>query len=701
MRPHQLLPALALLALAACQDSGAPSGPNALINERSPYLLQHAHNPVNWQPWGPEALQRAEAEDKLLIVSIGYAACHWCHVMERESFMDSTVARIMNEHFVAVKVDREERPDVDNIYMTACQLAGEGSCGWPLNAFALPNGQPVWTGTYFPKEQWVEVLTYFAELYKTDKKKLTEYGNLLAEGIKTMDLPEFEERAEELPRSLSEASAQKIYGQSDRRKGGIKGAPKFPLPSVYEFLLYQHYLNGDTASLAVVEQTLAGMSGGGLYDQLGGGFARYATDADWRVPHFEKMMYDNAQLASLYSKAYQLTGEARYREVVEETLAFVQRELSSPEGGFYSSLDADSEGKEGLFYTWRAQDIDSLLTEQEAELFKAYYQVRPGGNWEGRNILLPVKDTEALRAARQLAPEALQALLESARSKLLQAREQRPRPGLDDKQLTAWNALMIIAYADAYQALQQPGYRAAALKAGQLLRNELLQKDYRLLRSYKDGQAYINGFLDDYAFTIQAFLKLYAITFDQQWLTDARGLTDYAVQHFGASESPLFYYTSSLDPLLIARQMPTEDNVIPSSNSAMARALLQLGTYQYDSSYLNRAHEMLAVLAPQIESSRAPAYFANWLLLYNELAYPHYEVAIVGPGFEEQRMAMQARYLPNALYLGGAEAGSLSLLEGKVRAGETFIYVCQDRVCQLPVQKAEQAVIQIKKGTAK
>ncbi len=672
---------------------------NALIGETSPYLLQHAHNPVNWYPWGEEALQKAKEEDKLLIISVGYAACHWCHVMEHESFEDSTVARIMNDNFVAIKVDREERPDIDNIYMTACQLASEGGCGWPLNAFALPDGQPVWAGTYFPKHKWLEVLEYFADLYQTDRAKLEEYGQLLAEGIQSVSQPQPLAEAQPLSETLLTASTSAVLRQGDWQQGGMKGAPKFPLPSVFRFLLRQHALTGQDSLLDFATTTLDAMISGGLYDHLGGGFARYSTDAQWRVPHFEKMLYDNAQLASLYSEAYQLTGKARYKEAVQETLAFIGRELTSPEGGFYSSLDADSEGEEGRYYTWTAEEVEAVLgTGREAKVFMDFFSFRSGGNWEGRNILIQEKNEQKILNEYQLTQPELSQVIREAKAKLFARRAERPRPGLDDKQVTSWNAMMISAYAQAYRALQDPGYKDAALKAGALLRKKLMQPEGRLLRTYKGGQAKINGFLDDYAFTIQAFLDLYAITFEEAWLEQAQLLAAYALKHFSATGSPMLYYTSDLDPELIARAAKTEDNVIPSGNSAMGRALLHLGTYLYDSTYTERARQMLMRISEGMETTTAPSYFANWMNLYSELTYPLYEVAIVGADYAEKRQALQQHYLPNALFLGGATEGSLELLKGKLQEGETFIYVCQNKVCQLPVQEAKAAIRQMKSG---
>lgn len=686
-----------LVLLASCGDPNqAHKHTNALVHESSPYLLQHAHNPVNWYPWGAEALQKAKEEDKLIVISVGYAACHWCHVMEHESFEDSTVARIMNENFVAIKVDREERPDVDNIYMTACQLAAEGGCGWPLNAFALPNGQPVWAGTYFPKKEWLEVLKYFADLYQTDRDKLEEYGQLLAEGIQSVSRPKPLEESSELSPDALQTATSAILEQADLQFGGLKGAPKFPLPAVFRFLLRQHALTGQDSLLRFATTTLDAMMSGGLYDHLGGGFARYSTDTRWEVPHFEKMLYDNAQLVSLYSEAYQLTGKEAYKTVLEKTLEFIAREMTSPEGGFYSSLDADSEGEEGRFYTWTAEEVTAVLGEgQMAQVFMEYYSFRPGGNWEGRNILIREKNEQKILDEYKLSSSELSQIIADAGSKLFTARAERPRPGLDDKQVTSWNAMMISGYAHAFQALQMPDYRDAAVRAGELLQEKLVQDEGRMLRTYKDGQAKINGFLDDYAFTIEAFLDLYAITFEEKWLERAEALAKYALKHFSAEDSPMLYYTSDLDPALIARTAKTEDNVIPSGNSSMGRALLHLGTYLYNTTYTQRARQMLQRMVGEIEETTAPSYFSNWMNLYSELTYPLYEVAIVGEAFAEKRQALQQRYLPNALFLGGADEGSLELLKGKLQEGETFIYVCQNKVCQLPVQEAEAAVRQM------
>jgi uncharacterized protein YyaL (SSP411 family) len=692
-----LLLALPLLALSCQSQEGQQQHKytNALINESSPYLLQHAHNPVNWYPWGEEALEKAKNEDKLLLISVGYAACHWCHVMEHESFEDTTVARIMNEHFVAIKVDREERPDVDDIYMTACQMSSGRGCGWPLNAFALPDGRPVWAGTYFPKEQWIETMNYFIESYGTERQQMEEYAQQLTEGIQNVSA--FQPAAEDSQYSTETVDdlAETFMSNLDYQMGGRKGAPKFPVPNGYEFLLQYYHLTGNEKALEGLTVTLDNIAKGGIYDHLGGGFARYSTDAEWKVPHFEKMLYDNAQLVSLYSHAYQELGSPLYQKVVEETLTFIERELSDESGGFYSSLDADSEGEEGKFYVWKKSTIDSLLNDERvASIFNDYYEVKKGGNWEHVNILYRKKNEEKILSEYNLTSDELKEIIDGAKATLFEARAQRIRPGLDDKVLTSWNALMLKGYLDAYQAFGNNAYLDRALKNADFIVRQQLQKDGRLNRNYKDGKSSINGFLDDYAFTIRAFVSLYEVTFDESWLEKAGLVADYALDHFHDDKNALLFYTSKLDPALIARKKEVEDNVISSSNSAMARSLLQLGTLTYNTTYVEKAKEMLRLLIPQLESTKQTNFYSNWCGLYTELAFPLYEVAVVGPDYQQLQQELQAGFHPNALYLGGAREGNMELLKDKLQEGETFIYVCQNKVCQLPVQESEKAVAQ-------
>lgn len=665
---------------------------NQLIHTNSPYLLQHAHNPVNWYPWGEEALEKARQEDKMLLISIGYAACHWCHVMEHESFEDTTVARIMNEHFVSIKVDREERPDIDAIYMTACQMASDGSCGWPLNAFALPDGRPVWAGTYFPRKQWIEILEYFIKLREDSPEKLEDYAGQLTAGLQAMEKIEPVEKMNAFPAAAAEVPVDQFLGNFDSQYGGRKGIQKFPMPTNYEWLLQYAVRTNTPEAREAVQLTLDQMASGGIYDQLGGGFARYATDTKWQVPHFEKMLYDNAQLVSLYAKAYQVTGSARYRTVMEETLAFIQRELSDPSGGFYSSLDADSEGEEGKFYVWKQAEIDSILSPAESNLVSTYYHTSPKGNWESqKNILRTTDSLETIAQKLSLPGSEAEKLLESAKSKLLQARANRTRPGLDDKILTSWNALMIQGYADAYRAIGEESYRVQAIQGGAFIAEKMLQQDGRLQRNYKDGNTSINAFLDDYAHTIRAFTALYEITFEEVWLSRAKKLADYTIAHFQDTTSGYFFYTSDLDPPLLVRKIELEDNVIPASNSSMARALFHLGHYYYETKFLEIARTMMNGMRPKALEGEQASYYSNWNQLYLELAYPTYEIAIVGPDYEVLRRELQSRFFPQSLYLGGATEGTLPLLEDKLVEGETYIYVCLDKVCKLPVREVSEA----------
>ena len=666
---------------------------NAFINQSSPYLLQHAHNPVNWYPWGEEALAKAQAEDKLLIISIGYAACHWCHVMEHESFEDTLVARVMNDNFVAIKVDREERPDVDDVYMTACQLASDGGCGWPLNAIALPDGRPIWAGTYFPRRQWVEVLQYFIK-EKADKgPQMIQYAEQLTQTIQA--LGQLSPTAEGISMTMETADtfARQLLQGLDHEQGGRKGAPKFPMPDNFQWLQAYAFFTGNQEARQVWETTLDHLAAGGIYDHLGGGFARYSTDADWLVPHFEKMIYDNSQLVSLFSAAYAQTGKERYREVVSQTLDFVQRELTAPNGCFYSSLDADSDGEEGKFYVWRAAELDSLLTPAEAQLMRQYYGVTRPGNWEkGKNILhtsfVPAPTPAEILAAAPAGP----ALLASAQTKLFAARSQRVRPGLDDKMLTAWNALMIRGFADAAAALHEPTYLEQAVAAAHSLFGQALQADGRLWRNSRNGKSSINAFLDDYAFSAQALLRLYELTFEEQWLKKAQLLTDYALVHFSNPDSDFLFYTSDLDPPLVSRRMDIQDNVIASSNSALAEVFWQLGLYLDREDYRSKSDRMLAAVISSAEMTQNASFFANWGQLLLRRVYPLYEVAIVGEDWPQLSRELQAQYLPNAVFLGGATEGSLALLENKLVAEETYIYVCRNKVCKLPVKTAHAAL---------
>jgi uncharacterized protein YyaL (SSP411 family) len=667
---------------------------NHLINESSPYLLQHAHNPVDWHPWGEEALQKAEEEGKMLLISVGYAACHWCHVMEHESFEDTLVAKIMNDNFVCIKVDREERPDVDDVYMTACQLTNGRGCGWPLNSFALADGRPFWAGTYFPKDKWIQVLNTFVELKQNEPEKLKDFAEKLTNGLQTAESINVQLGEGNFTAEALDEVAAKFVNQIDLKWGGRQGSPKFPMPNNYEFLLQYHHLTGNQEALSAVSVTLLNLADGGIYDQLGGGFARYSTDARWIVPHFEKMLYDNGQLVGLFSKAYRLTKNPKYLKIIDESIVFINRELSNEEGAFYSSLDADSEGKEGKFYIWTKNEIDSIVNDEtQAKVFNDYYEVNQRGNWEeGNNILYRRKTADKLANKYNMSIEELEGLIEEAAAKLMKARDKRIRPGLDDKVLTSWNALMLDGIAEAYKATGNEAYRELAKTNGNFIVSKMMDKDYRLNRNYKNGKSTINAFLDDYAQTITAFINLYEITFDEKWLDHAKGLADYAIVHFFDDETKMFHYTSDLDPALIARKKEVTDNVIPGSNSTMAKGLHSLGLYLYNKEYLDMSLQMLKNVSGEFVGKEYPSFYSNWCQLYLTHVRPPYEVAIMGADFDTKRKEIMANYLPNAIFLGGDSEGKLELLKNKLPDGETMIYVCQNKVCKLPVMEVSEAL---------
>lgn len=670
---------------------------NALIHESSPYLLMHAHNPVNWYPWSNEALAKAKKENKLLIISIGYSSCHWCHVMEKQSYSDTSVARFMNTHFVSVKVDREERPDIDQIYMNASQLL-TGSGGWPLNAFALPDGRPFYAVTYLPKAQWLDLLHQIVKIYKKQPAKVTEQAEALTSGIRGQQLVKTSaDTASENLKTFYRHLFDSVKTSIDFSRGGFTGVSKFPLPSAWEWLLQYHLLTGNEKSLQAVISTLDHIAYGGIYDQLGGGFARYSTDQQWRVPHFEKMLYDNGQLISLYAHAYQVTHNPLYADMIRQTLDFIKREMTSKDGGFYSSINADSQGEEGRFYVWTSKETDSLLDKNPARLIKAYYHITGAGNWEdGENILYrnPAINDTAFAEQHQLNVNEWRAILQKAKALLFKARASRIRPTTDNKILTSWNALMLKGYVDAYRALGDKQYLDAALKNAKFLENNMMQKDGHLWRNYMNGKADIQGLLDDYALLANAYIQLYQVTFDLQWLTKANVLMKYTVEHFRDSKNGLFFFTANNSEKLITRAKEIEDNVIPSSNSVMANVLYQLGIYYDDQTYIDDARAMMNQVLAQIPA--AVPYFSNWAQLLGIVQKGPYEVAIMGNDALEKSLAMQRSYLPISLFMGG-ENENLPLLENKLMKNKTIIYVCENKVCRRPVTEVSQALEQLKK----
>jgi len=667
---------------------------NDLIHETSPYLLQHAHNPVNWKPWNSETLAQAQEQNKLLLISVGYSACHWCHVMERESFEDTIVAQVMNDNFINIKVDREERPDVDQIYMNAVQLM-TGSGGWPLNVVALPDGRPIWGGTYFTKEQWIKSLEQINEVYLDQPQRLEEYASKLEEGIKTFDIITLNTEEAAFDIQLIDDAVSKWSESFDNEMGGTNRSPKFMMPNNIHFLLRQAYQNNDETLQSYVNTTLTKMAYGGVYDQIGGGFSRYSVDEKWHVPHFEKMLYDNAQLVSLYSDAYLITKNPLYKSIVEETLIFVERELTDSDGSFYSSLDADSETEkgdleEGTYYVWNKTELKETLGN-DYDLFADYYNINSYGLWEhGNYVLIRNEDDESFVTKHVISYDEFYKKRAKWKTVLYELRSQRIRPRLDDKALTSWNGMMLKGYVDAYRVLGNQTYLETAIRNAQFIVDHQIKEDGGLLHSYIDGKSTINGYLEDYAFVIEAFLALYEVTFDQRWLMESMKLANYCFDHFYDDTNKMFFFTSNEDPSLVSRSVEYTDNFIPASNSVMAKNLFKLSHYFDNEAYMSTAKTMLNNVIP--EMNKYPSAFSNWLDLLLNCTDNYYEVAIVGDQASEKVNQFNSHYLPNKLLIGSTTDNDLPLLKNRYVDGRTLIYVCVNKACKLPVEEVEKAI---------
>ncbi len=663
---------------------------NALAKETSPYLLQHAHNPVNWRPWSQEALKDAEKENKLVLVSIGYSSCHWCHVMEAETFENEEVAKIMNDNFVNIKVDREERPDVDQVYMTALQLIS-GNGGWPLNVITLPNGKPLYGGTYHTKEQWTKVLTKISDLYNNDPKKAAEYSDMVAAGIADANLIEPTDDIGSLTKETLNMSVENWKPNWDLKEGGEIGVQKFMIPTNLSFLLDYSLLAGDVSAKTHVRNTLDKMALSGMYDHLGGGFYRYSTDAQWKVPHFEKMLYDNAQVLSLYAKAFQIFKNPEYKAVVFETIEFLDREMKNTAGGYFAALNADSEGEEGKFYVWKEEELKSVLPN-DFELFASFYNIKPKEIWEEGKYILhkPLHDT-AFKKDNSIDQKKLNASKKEWHEKLLAARDKRVRPSTDDKIITSWNALLITGFVEVYETFGQKEHLNKAKSIFEFLRAKSF-KDGTLVHTYKEGSRQKEGFLEDYAFFADASLQLYSATMDTKYLDFAQKLTKKAETLFFDKTSGMYRYNDGDE--LIAKIIKTDDGVLPSPNAVMAHNLFRLGHIEYKTDYTEKAQRMLSAMVPMI-AEHAPSY-SKWNALLLNTAYPYYEIAVVGKNAEPLLKELNQNYVPNTLVVGSTSESSLPLFEDRYFDDGTFIYVCKNTTCKLPVETVEKALEQLK-----
>lgn len=678
---------------------------NRLNHETSPYLRQHAHNPVDWYPWGEEALAKARHEDKPIFLSIGYSACHWCHVMERESFENEPTAALMNELFVNIKVDREERPDLDSIYMEAVQaMTGQG--GWPMSMFLTPDGKPFYGGTYYPPEprygmpSFIQVLHSVANAYQSKRDQINDQAQRLTDMLQRTATLSAQDS--DLSTAILDEALQQLLQYFDSEEGGFGSQPKFPQPMTLDFAMTQQAHKGDLDALYMAELTLEKMAHGGIYDQLGGGFHRYSVDAIWLTPHFEKMLYDNAQLLRSYLHAWLITKQPLYRRIIDETIDYVLREMTAPEGGFYSTQDADSEGEEGKFFVWTPTEIEAILGKEAATIFNAYYGVSARGNFEGKNILHVVTTVENIAQRFQMPAEAVERSLATSRRQLFDAREQRIKPGRDEKVLTEWNGLMIHALAECGAALGRADALHAAQHAANFILQQMSQPDGKLYRSYKDGKARLNAYLEDYAAFGIALVALYEATFDLRWLGEASRLTRLLIDQFDDDQNGGFYQTGLDHEQLVVRRKDFIDNAIPSGNSLTAELLLKLAVLTGNEDYRRQARLICLVMKESM--ARQPTGFGRLLCALNQLLVPSQEIAIVGDPEAADTAALlqvvRSRYLPTsvlALKRPGEES-MLPLLEGRdLVNGQAAAYVCENYACKLPVTDAQTLARQLDK----
>jgi hypothetical protein len=679
--------------------------PNRLANETSPYLLQHKDNPVDWYPWGEEALAAAKLFDKPILLSIGYSSCHWCHVMAHESFENESIAAVMNAGFINIKVDREELPDVDSIYMTAVQ-AMTGSGGWPLTMFIAPDGQPFFGGTYFPPEDrpnmagFPRVLAAISDAYTNRRQEILDNSKQVVDAIREQSTPNKIEGS--VDESLIFGSFTQLVRNADLEHGGSQGAPKFPQPMIYELLLRYWKRTGSSQVLDIVTLTLEKMAHGGIYDQIGGGFSRYSVDDHWLVPHFEKMLYDNALLVSLYVHAYQAMKKPLFKRIVEETLEYVTNEMTHAAGGFYSASDADSEGVEGKFFVWTTAEIDSVLESSDAELAKAYWGISEEGNFEGSNILnLSMSQPEFLsRTAGE--PADVIADIERVRGILYQERSKRIAPGIDDKILVSWNALMLKAFAEAGAVFENNGWIATAEKNARLLLDQVRDENGLLLHTWKatsdsHGDARILGYLDDHSYLIDALLTLYEATFDFSYVREAQAVADQMIERFWDKDWGVFYDTSLEHSKLLVRPRDVLDNAVPSGGAIAAIALQRLSVFTGTAEYAEKAETSMKALIPYMEQS--PSAVTSWIAAVDFLRSNSQEVVLIGDDSDsvisEMKRELRSKFEPNRVLAGAAaglsKSGDSPLLKDRDQVdGKSTAYVCENYACKLPVTSAAE-----------
>ena len=670
---------------------------NELHLETSPYLLQHANNPVHWKAWNEHSLASAKTDNKLIIISIGYSACHWCHVMEHESFENDEVAVVMNKHFVNIKVDREERPDIDAVYMKAVQvMTGRG--GWPMNVVALPDGRPIWGGTYFKKDEWIESLEKLQQLFIKNPATIFEYADKMHDGLQAISIIPINEAEAEFNFEILENLLEKWQKSFDWEFGGMARAPKFMMPTNYEFLLRYGYQTQNKKLLEFVDLTLTRMAFGGLFDTVNGGFSRYSVDMKWHIPHFEKMLYDNGQLVSLYANAYKRSGNPLYKEVIEKTLRFVEKEWLTLEGSFFSAHDADSltpENKleEGAFYVWTKKELKEIIGH-EFDLFSVVFNINEFGFWEHENyVLIQNKSLEEIALQENISVEELIKKKKKWEQKLYQAREKRSKPRLDDKCITSWNALMLKGFVEAYKAIGNKNYLDIALQNADFITSKIWNPNGNLFRTYKNGTATINGYLEDYVHVMESFIALYEVTFDEKWLHSAKQLLDYCFDEFYDVKQQFFAFTSKKDTALITPHFEVEDNVIPAANSVMASVLFKMRIYFENSYYEKTAIQMLQNIIPTIDY---PSSFSNWLNVLLQFSEQNKELAICGKQSKIYLEKINQNYFPNCIIAGSENESKIPFLKNRFIENQSLFYLCQNKTCQKPTDNLEEIISQLK-----
>lgn len=663
---------------------------NELQKETSPYLLQHAKNPVHWKGWNDDTLAKAQNENKLIIISIGYSACHWCHVMEHESFENIEVANVMNSNFINIKIDREERPDIDAVYMKAVQLM-TGRGGWPMNVVALPDGRPVWGGTYFKKNDWINSLEKLQELYIEKPDLLVEYADKLKEGISSISLIPLNENNSVFGNEEFENLIKKWQKSFDWEFGGMARAPKFIMPNNYEFLLRLGVKQKSQELLDFVNLTLTKIAYGGIFDVVDGGFSRYSVDMKWHIPHFEKMGYDNGQMVVLYCNAYKIFGNDLFKEIVFKTLNFIEKEWLSPYGSFYSAFDADSlneENKleEGAFYSWKKTELQEIISD-DFELFSKVFNINEFGFWENENyVLIQNNSLEEIANENMITTELLKSKKSNWEKKLFYYREQRKKPLLDDKCLTSWNAIILKGFAEAYKTFGEENYKCIAINNGEFIVKNCWSEDGFLFRNFKNGKSSITGYLEDYAHVIDAFISLYEITLDEKWLFYSKQLTHYCFDYFYNEKQQFFSFKHKNDSQLISEHFEIEDNVIPSANAVMARNLKKLSVYYENNYFETIAKKMLQNILPIIDYASA---FSNWLQLYLDFDEQHKELAICGKESDYFVEKINKKYLPNITIAATEKDSTLPFLRNRTHNDKTYFYLCENKSCSAPTESFE------------